>query len=293
MVSVEVGLAQEPQKAVNKKSCRCSISRDLARKLEKGVDDHIRVETSGVLNGYYRIKSTHSDTDYGLKISRHERGLSRLNLSVGDTVDVLPTVPVDDTREAFPVGDLAETFWDLDGSQVFISCPHGGDIEYNTDEMGQYLFKQLTADGIPSTAWILHGYYSGLGKDATERWHVNKPVKGYDAYPGLRKLKDEDRNFKYGIGFHIQKADHVGVGGMADREVREMIADAIRGPVPSKYDVKTDYDEMKLTGKGTSLSMNHFAKDYQGIQIEMPYKVAYNKFHSLPEAVADVFTELL
>jgi hypothetical protein len=80
---------------------------------------------------------------------------------------------------------------------------------------------------------------------------------------------------------------------MADQSIREMIADSIRGPVPSKYEIRTDYEEMKLTGKGTSMSMNHFAEDYQGIQIEMPRRVAHKKFHSLPEAVADVFAELL
>jgi phage replication-related protein YjqB (UPF0714/DUF867 family) len=293
MVSVNVGLAQETQEEVNEKSCRCSISRDLAGELGKDIDGHIRVETSGVLNGYYRIKDIHSDTDDGLNVSRNDRGLSRLNLSFGDTVEVLPTVPLEDKREAFPRGDLAETLWDLDDSQIFISCPHGGDVEYNTDEMGQYLFKQLMAEGIPSTAWILHGYYSGQGKDATKRWHVNKPIKGYDAYPGLKQLKEENRSFRYGIGFHIQNADHVGVGGMADQEIRDIVAEAIRGPVPSKYDILTDYEEMKLTGKGTSMSMNHFAEDYQGIQIEMPKEVAFNKFHSLPEKVADAFAELL
>lgn len=270
-------------------SNRCVLSRLLAEQLGKDEEDHVRAETSRG-KAYFIVEEIHDDTP---SIEVCGEGLERIYADPGDKATVKSTVPVESREKAFITGDIAETFWDRDDAEVFISCPHGGDVEYNTDEMGMYLFKQLMAEGIPSTLWALHGYYSGEGKDATKRWHVSKPVKGYDAYPGLKQLKEEDRSFRYGIGFHIQKADHVGVGGMADREVREMIADAIRGPVPSKYDVRTDYGSMKLTGKGTSMSMNHFAEDYQGVQIEMPRRVAHKKFHSLPEAVADVFAEIL
>jgi len=268
---------------------RCILSRQLAEALGKEPDGHVRVE-SDQGKAYYIVDDIHDDT-LGVKVN--EEGLGRINAEAGDSVDVEKIVPIKSRDKAFITGDIAETLWDRDEAEVFISCPHGGDIEYNTDEMGQYLFKQLLAEDIPSTLWALHGYYSGRGKDATQRWHVKKPVRAYKAYPGLKKLKEEDRSFQYGIGFHIQKADHVGVGGMADQEVRELVAEGIRGPVPSKYEIKTDYEEMKLTGKGTTMSMNHFAEDYQGIQIEMPYKVAYNKFHSLPEAVADALLKVL
>jgi hypothetical protein len=95
------------------------------------------------------------------------------------------------------------------------------------------------------------------------------------------------------VGFHVHSHDYVAVGGMADRELRERFAEAIRDPVPSKYDIVTEYSEMALTGKGTSMSMNHFAEGHQGIQFEMPRRVAHKKFHTFPEAVADVFADLL
>ncbi|WP_259372656.1 hypothetical protein [Halostella salina] len=41
------------------------------------------------------------------------------------------------------------------------------------------------------------------------------------------------------------------------------------------------------------MSESYFAADNQGIQIEMPRSVAHRKFHTVPKAVADVFTELL
>jgi len=290
MVRATVSKARTDQDAVKEKRYRCSLSEKLAHQLGKSRKGHVRLE-SDTLNAYYVVEEVHSDSSVDFRTSK--RGRERVGMEPGDEVQLRSTVPLEDKDEAFPRGDIAETFWHQTAAEVFISCPHGGDVEYNTDEMGMYLFKQLLGQGIPSTFWGLHGYYSPEGKDATKRWHVSKPVKGYDAYPGLKQLKEEDRSFRYGIGFHIQKADHVGVGGMADREVREMVADAIRGPVPSKYDVRTDYGSMKLTGKGTSMSMNHFAEDYQGVQIEMPRRVAHKKFHSLPEAVADVFAEIL
>lgn len=293
MVSVEIGLAERDQDQVNDEYYRCSISDKLAAQLDKDIDSHIRVETSSGLNGYYQIKDIHSDTDRDLKISRHDKGLSRIQLNVGDTVAVLSTVPLDDPRDAFPNGDIAETFWEQTGSEVFISCPHGGDIEYNTDEMGQYLFKKLLGQDIPSTMWALQGFYTSQNKDAFKRWHVKKPIKAYDAYPGVKKLVEEKQSFKYGIGFHIHSYDYVAVGGMADTDLREMIAESIRRPVPSKYEIETEYEEMALTGRGKKMSMNYFAENYQGIQIEMPRRVAYNKFHTLPEAVADRFADLL
>ncbi|QLH83773.1 poly-gamma-glutamate hydrolase family protein [Halosimplex pelagicum] len=272
-----------------KTSDRCVLSRRLAEQLGKTQGGHVRVE-SDQGKSYYIIDNIYENQS-GLKVS--EGGLDRINAQAGDHVTVKSTVPIQNRKKAFITGDITETFWDRDDAEIFISCPHGGDIEYNTDEMGTYLFKKLLAQGIGSSAWILHGYYTGQEKDAFKRWHVKKPVRAYDAYPGLQKLKEENRSFRYGIGFHIQKADHVGVGGMADHDIREMIADAIRRPVPSKYEIRTDYQEMKLTGKGTSMSMNHFAEEYQGIQIEMPRRVAHNKFHTLPEAVGEVLGELL
>ncbi len=64
-------------------------------------------------------------------------------------------------------------------------------------------------------------------------------------------------------------------------------------PYRVKYEIVTDYSEMDLTGKGRSMSMNYFAEDFQGVQIELPRKVAYHKFHTVPEAVADGFAHLL
>jgi len=270
-------------------SNRCSLSRLLAEQLEKQEEDHIRV-INGRGKAYYIVDEV-SEDQQGVQVS--EEGLGRINAQAGDRVDFEKIVPIKSREKAFITGDIAETLWDRDEAEVFISCPHGGDIEYNTDEMGQYLFKKLLAQGIESTAWMLHGYYTGEEKDAFKRWHVKKPVKAYTAYLGLQKLVEEERRFRYGVGFHIHRYDYVAVGGMADLDLRERIADSIRGPVPSKYDIVTDYGDMDLTGKGAKMSMNYFADDNQGIQIEMPYKVAYNKFHSLPEAVADVFAEIL
>ncbi|WP_049937176.1 hypothetical protein [Haloplanus natans] len=268
---------------------RCGLSSRLAEELGKEEDDHVRVESTRS-KAYFIVDEVH---DGRPDVKMGEEGLERVGAESGEQVAVNATVPVESREEAFITGDIAETLWDREGAEVFISCPHGGDIEYNTDEMGMYLFKKLRSQEIESSAWMLHGYYSGDSKDAFERWHVKKPVRAFDAYPGLRQLIERDASFRYGVGFHIHEYDYVAVGGMADQEIRKMVADSIRGPVPSKYDIVTDYGEMDLTGRGTTMSHNYFAEDNQGVQIEMPYKVAYNKFHSVPEAVADVFTEIL
>jgi len=284
MTEVSIGESSEIE-AAN----RCSLSSRLAEDLRKEEDNHVRVESDRG-KAYYIVDEIHDDAP---EVQVNEEGLGRIDAQVGNTVTVKGTIPIESQDEAFITGDIAETLWDREEAEVFISCPHGGDIEYNTDEMGQYLFKKLLAQGIEPAAWMLHGYYTGQDKDAFQRWHVKKPVKAYDAYPGLKQLVESDALFRYGVGFHIHRYDYVAVGGMADLDLREKIADSIRGPVPSKYDIVTDYEEMDLTGRGAKMSMNYFAEDNQGIQIEMPTKVAFNKFHTLPEAVAEVFAELL
>jgi hypothetical protein len=232
----------------------------------------------------------------GVDFRTSYKGRQRVNIAPGDDIHIHSVVPIDNKNKAFRQGDIAESFWhpdDPSNSELFISCPHGGDCEFNTDEMGMHLYKTILKNDIPSTLWALHGFYSPTNKDAFSRWHIKKPVRASDAYPGLAKLKKHDRSFDYGVGFHIHKYNYVSVGGMASQQTRQLIANRIRGPIPSKYEIITDYGEMDLTGRGTSISMNHFAEDSQGIQIELPRKVAYNKFHSVPEAVADAFIHLL
>ncbi|WP_436928713.1 poly-gamma-glutamate hydrolase family protein [Halosimplex halobium] len=282
----EAGIAESPEIAA---ANRCRLSRRVADDLGKAEDDHVRVECESS-KAYFIVDGTHDDAA-GLAVNAD--GLERIDAQAGQTGTVEATVPIESRDRAFVTGDIAETLWDRADADVFITCPHGGDIEYNTDEMGQYLFKKLRARGIAATAWMLHGYYTGQEKDAFKRWHVKKPVKAYDAYPGLRQLVERAFTCRYAVGFHIHKYDYVAVGGRADADLRERVGDAIRGPVPSKYDVETDYSEIALTGRSKQASMNYFAEDGQGIQIELPTRVAYNKFHSLPEAVADVLTEIL
>lgn len=62
-------------------------------------------------------------------------------------------------------------------------------------------------------------------------------MRAYTAYLGLGELKENDRSFEYDIGFHIHGHDYVAVGGMADEELIERVAESIRGPVPSKYGI--------------------------------------------------------
>lgn len=267
----------------------CSLSDRLADRLGKGLDSHVRVE-SDRLNAYYVVDEIHEgETEF----KTNKQGLERIKAHPGDDVDIQRTVPIANRDAAFRTGDITESLWDDKGGELLITCPHGGDIEYNTDEMGAYLHKILLRRDIPSTAWMCHGFYSGQAKDAFERWHIKKPVKGYDAYPGLKTLVEENRTFRYGIGFHIHKYDYVAVGGRADKDLRDMVGEAIRRPTPSKYEIRTSYDEMALAGRSKTSSINYFAEEYQGVQIEMPRKVAFNKFHTFPEAVAEVVEELL
>lgn len=130
------------------KANRCVLSRCVAETLDKDTEGHVRVE-SDESKAYLLVGEVHEDTQ-GIEVNRD--GLRRIDADTGDTVTIERTVPIESREKAFLTGDIAETFWNRGDADVFISCPHGGDIEYNTDEMGMYLFKELFAQGVGATA---------------------------------------------------------------------------------------------------------------------------------------------
>lgn len=274
---------------------RCTISSSLAKDLDKSPESHIRVK-AGEQSCYYVIDAIHDDTEIDLTLSQD--GFDRLGATSGDVGVVSATVPEESYRTAQFEGGLVETLRDTADSEVFISCPHGGDIEYGTDQMGVLLWKILSKADIPATAWMCHGFDSIPGSDvghgdAFKRWHLEKPVRAIDAYPKLQQL--EDRRFQYSVGFHMHVRDPnlIGVGGQADDELRREVANALRDELGSYVDVVWRYDAFPLTGRSDDSSINHFTESGQGIQLEMPPKVCYNKYRTVPQAVLGVLSNQL
>jgi len=120
-------------------------------------------------------------------------------------------------------------------------------------------------------------------------------VKAFDAYPKLERIKD--RRFDHVVGFHLQSikkySNLVMVGGQASEDIRRLVAESLQDALGSYVDVAWRYSEFRLTGRGDLNSINYFARNGQGVQIEMPPKVCRNKFKTVPRAVSNALTELL
>lgn len=267
----------------------CHLGAELADTLDKEPGDHVRLQGE-YLAAHAEVDHIIEDADTTVLLS--DVGCDRIGVHPDDEINLAATIPLEDGyMAAWPRGDFAETLWGDQTGQLLISCPHGGDIEFGTDDIGARLFRSLRATGIPTTAWLCHGFNSGLASDAFSRWHMKKPVTAADAYPELKRMIDW--RFDYVVGIHMHTyAEYVAVGGRASDDLREQVGAALREELPADFDVRTAYDAMDLAGRGPTSSVNHFC-DGTGIQIELPPMVCYRYRKRVAEALQRVYSSLL
>lgn len=249
----------------------CSISKELQRKL--GVDKraHIRVDHPSFAT-YYRVYNFHEDNEKPLLV--REDGLKRFGVGEGVQVKLSSTVPQEDFMEARHTGGIAETVWDNEKQdKVLVTAPHGGDIEFGTDDMAVRLYKQLEKEDVPVSLWACHGFNQQAQKGSSyERWRIHKPTDSTGSYPKLQEVVD--RRFDHVVSFHLQKPKVFSVGGKADAKIRGEVADRLDGLLG--FDAMTDVDNMPNPGTHPRVSTNALSKN-GGLHIEMPRQVCYNK----------------
>lgn len=264
---------------------RCRLSAAAASRLEKDTGSHVRID--GPVRGAYFIVDTIQDAQ-SAAVAVESDGWKRVGVTPGGSVELHQTIPSGGYMTAWPRGGFAETLWGgMDGG-ILISCPHGGDIEFGTDDIGARVFKRLRTEGVQATAWLCHGFNSGVSADAFDRWHIKKPVKAADAYPELTKLLDH--RFEHVIGIHMHSYDYVAVGGQANHATRKTVAEALRAELPADFEVRTEYSELHLDGRSDMSSVNYFCNG-GGVQIELPPFVCYKYRKRVAEALQDVYTQ--
>lgn len=259
----------------------CNISKRLADRLGKSEGSHIKLETGDGWKTFYRVNSIHQNN--GIQIN--EEGRDKVNADAGDEARISGTVPVHDLKKAKQENDLYEELFEL-GDQVLVSCAHGGNIEKGTSDIGLKTFRHLYKSKIPCSFWSCLGY----GENSFQRWHLKKLVEAADSYPLLNQL---DKNqFNYSVGIHMQNYSYVAVGGRASRDVRELFGEKLDAFLPSNFEVRTSFNDMKLTGNSKKNTTNYFAEN-GGVHLELPYKACMNQREEVAEAVAAGFHELL
>lgn len=276
MAQVQVHKARSDQTRLKSRGRRCSVSPELRDRLKLTESDHIRVSKAGQ-SAYFVVDEIHESDSYALRTAKN--GRKRLDLRSGDAVTVSKQVPFQSFIEARRTGGLAETVWDDEAqNSILVYAPHGGDIEFGTDDAAMRLYRRIQAAGKPCSLWALHGF----NPSAFSRWHVKKPFRTSGCYPGFEQVAD--RQYDTVVSMHMHNESYTAIGGQADESLRAGIAEELRGRLRDRYDVVTDVDEMKWAGTADDNAVNGLAGS-GGVQIELQPIVAYKYRKKVAESV--------
>ncbi|WP_121823262.1 poly-gamma-glutamate hydrolase family protein [Halostella salina] len=268
MVSTKVYKSKSGHSSVIGKRWSCSLSPDLANQLNVGENDHIRINRDSGCPCYVRIRKIHKNEKYPLRVPKKTR--KKAGLEHHERVTLSKVIPQEDYIEARKNNSLAETVWD-DGEQnkILIYAPHGGDIEFGTDDAAIRLYKKLDKNGYNVSLWCLHGF----GPNSFNRWHASKPGLTSGNYPGLGKVRD--RAYDLVISFHVQNKSYTGIGGGVKEGFREKISDKLDERIKDRYEFRHNHENMRWEGVSDSNLVNKLCNDEGGLQVEMQPIIGY------------------
>lgn len=297
MVEIEVHKARSDQQILGK-TRSCTLSEQLAGQMDINPIRHIRIEKE-TRSFYCIVKGTHCDNDIPIRMPADTR--NRFEVNCGEVVELSPVVPTDEYIEARRTGGFAETVWD-DGKQdtLLLIALHGGDVEFGTDDIPIRCYKQLQSRGMPASVWMCHGFNNSFDSDAFKNWHISKPCRSIESYPGLQQIAS--RRFDYTVSVHMQDADssrkntdkneyYIGVGGCIRDEIREEVATKLRDATGKT--VETDLDAMQYSGVHELNSVNYLSKRNDSLQLELTPKTAYIYRKKVAKIISTVFENLI
>jgi len=279
MVTTEIYKVRSDQETVKNKRWSCSVSPKFATQLSVKADDHLRIRREDP-DCYLRIREIHNKDKYPLRVP--ERTREDCDLGHHETVQISTIVPQEAYMEARQTSGLAETVWD-DGAQenILVYAPHGGDIEFGTDDTAIRLYNKLTANNHQCSLWALHGF----GENAFQRWHASKPALTNGNYPGLEQVSD--REYDLVISFHVQNKNYTAVGGAISDDIRKAIVEELDSRIKDRYEFRWRHDNMRWKGASKANLVNNVCRD-GGIQIEMQPIIAYKYRKRVSNAIYSV-----
>ena len=269
MVSTKIYKSKSGHRSVVGKRWSCSVSPTLSDKLDVGVDDHIRIDRNhGKKPCYARVRKIHSKAKYPLRVPKKTR--TRSGLEHHEEVFLSPVIPQEDYMQARKTHGLSETVWDdKEQDSVLVYAPHGGDIEFGTDDAAIRLYHRLTANGYQASLWCLHGF----GEDSFSRWHASKPGLTSGSYPGLEQIRT--REYDLVVSFHVHDESYTGVGGSIGEPFREAVAEEMCERIKDRYEFRHRHENMRWKGVSDANLVNKLCSGTGGLQLEMQPIVGY------------------
>lgn len=177
-----------------------------------------------------------------------------------------------DYETAVEVGEFVERAHEGEVSLVVLA-PHGGHVEVGTDAQARRLAER------GATAWYCAGWWPGGG--AFDRWHVTSNDTHPGSFPALDRLRT--RPLERAVSFHGWTREGVGIGGGADRAVRERVRDAVASAVEVDVSLVEDGD---YRGDSPANVVNWLG-EHGGVQLEQGLDVRTENWEAVAAAVGD------
>lgn len=282
MVSTKIYKSRSGHSGVVGKRWSCSVSPALSDTLNVDVDDHVRIDRADDKRPCYaRVRKVHDKEKYPLRVPKRTR--EGCGLEHHEVVSLSPIVPQESYIEARRTHGLSETVWDdKEQDSILVYAPHGGDIEFGTDDAAIRLYHRLTANGYRASLWCLHGF----GDNSFSRWHASKPGLTAGSYPGLEQIRT--REYDIVVSFHVHNEPYTGVGGSIGDAFREAVADEMGERIKDRYEFRHRHGSMRWKGVSESNLVNKLCSGTGGLQLEMQPIIGYKYRNRAVNAVCSV-----
>jgi phage replication-related protein YjqB (UPF0714/DUF867 family) len=259
------------------------IQADTLESYNVGGGEQVRLSAPAASAAYESVLRTVPDDVFDAGTWNCTKACRKLDVASDSELAVQPFAPHPEytTREQAKEHDeFVEYLEDSGGSDLVVTAPHGGRIEYKTDAQ-----SRLVADALGATDWGCFGFNSGGG--AYDRWHITSTEISPRSFPKLGEIAD--RNFAYGVSFHGFGEDGIAVGGGASQELKRTVCQAIEGATDERYDVYIPDTDGPYAGVSSTNYVNWLTADGDGIQIEQSLDARKEDWQAVANAVVSVF----
>jgi phage replication-related protein YjqB (UPF0714/DUF867 family) len=259
------------------------------------VNDQIRLKRSDDVYALYTVSAIHQE----LATPTHVRmgSAARQKLEAMDAVigvdlfvgsNILRSDLSDEQAEA--QSEFVERLDDNGFHTGLVAlAPHGGGIEWWTDQQAEQVAAKLNSKG--ASSWRCKGWYQN--GNAHDRWHIDASRISRHSFPLLDSIAD--RGFTYSVCFHGLSDDGILIGGLASDQIKLDIRDAIIGAIDDKsIDVIITGINDPHNGDSPANIVNWMTTNGAGgIQIEQSAIARSNYWLHIADAVASVFDPLI
>ena len=291
--SVKKALKPSQQDLIDHKE-HCSADPEKLATLGRECGHQVRIKRNHSEYGLYTVSQVRQESPHNV-VRMGLTGRERLGTSdefVG-TLDSQVPHPTFNDAEAETNNEFVERLED-NGTHtgLIVIAPHGGDIEFHTDQQAERVASRLAAKAVSS--WRCKGF---KGDGSFDRWHITSTDIHEASFPRLNSVIS--RGFTYAVAFHgfddPQILIDILIGGAAPYSLKQDIETAIKGAIAgSDITVRIASPDEKFGGDSLENIVNRLtAGRANGIQIEQSPRARTSHWREIADAVANVYNTKL